>query len=68
MSVNEIKKIRLMVLFLTKQVSIPMMVIETINVGFGTRKLLNDNTLILGANTFSTTNSLQKIIKELVLE
>ena len=25
---------------------------ETINVGFGTRKLLNDNTLILGANVF----------------
>ena len=25
---------------------------ETINIGFGIRKLLNDNTLILGANTF----------------
>ena len=25
---------------------------ETINIGFGTRKLLNDNTLILGANAF----------------
>ena len=25
---------------------------ETINIGFGVRKLLNDNTLLLGANTF----------------
>jgi adhesin/invasin len=25
---------------------------ETINIGFGTRKLLNDNTLIIGANAF----------------
>ena len=25
---------------------------ETINIGFGSRKLLNDNTLLLGANTF----------------
>ena len=25
---------------------------ETINIGFGTRKLLNNNTIILGANTF----------------
>ena len=25
---------------------------ETINIGFGTRKLLNNNTVMLGANTF----------------
>jgi adhesin/invasin len=51
MSVNEIMKIDYGTIF--NQTSINTHDgDETINIGFGTRKLLNDNTLILGANTF----------------
>ena len=51
MSVNEIMKIDSGTIF--NQTSINTHDgDETINIGFGTRKLLNDNTLILGANTF----------------
>ena len=51
MSVNEIMKIDYGTIF--NQTSINTHDgDETINFGFGTRKLLNDNTLILGANTF----------------
>lgn len=51
MSVNEIMKIESGTIF--NQTSINTHDgDETINIGFGTRKLLNDNTLILGANTF----------------
>ena len=51
MSVNEIKKLDNGTIF--NQTSINTHDgDETINIGFGTRRLLNDNTLILGANTF----------------
>ena len=51
MSVNEIKKIDSGTIF--NQTSINTHDgDETINIGFGTRKLLNNNTLILGANAF----------------
>ena len=51
MSVNEIKKLDSGTIF--NQTSINTHDgDETINIGFGTRKLLNDNTLILGANAF----------------
>ena len=51
MSVNEIKKLDNGTIF--NQTSINTHDgDETINIGFGTRKLLNDNTLILGANAF----------------
>ena len=51
MSVNEIMKIDSGTIF--NQTSINTHDgDETINIGFGTRKLLNDNTLILGANAF----------------
>ena len=51
MSVNEIMKIDNGTIF--NQTSINTHDgDETINIGFGTRKLLNDNTLILGANAF----------------
>jgi adhesin/invasin len=51
MSVNEIKKLDNGTIF--NQTSINTHDgDETINIGFGTRKLLNDNTLILGANVF----------------
>ena len=51
MSVNEIMKIESGTIF--NQTSINTHDgDETINIGFGTRKLLNDNTLILGANAF----------------
>ena len=51
MSVNEITKIASGTIF--NQTSINTHDgDETINLGFGVRKLLNDNTLLLGANTF----------------
>ena len=51
MSVNEIMKIDSGTIF--NQTSINTHDgDETINIGFGTRKLLNNNTVILGANTF----------------
>ena len=51
MSVNEIMKIDSGTIF--NQTSINTHDSdETINIGFGVRKLLNDNTLLLGANTF----------------
>ena len=51
MSVNEIKKLDNGTIF--NQTSINTHDgDETINIGFGTRRLLNDNTLILGANVF----------------
>ena len=51
MSVNEIMKIDSGTIF--NQTSINTHDgDETINIGFGVRKLLNDNTLLLGANTF----------------
>ena len=51
MSVNEITKIASGTIF--NQTSINTHDgDETINLGFGIRKLLNDNTLLLGANTF----------------
>jgi len=51
MSVNEIMKIDSGTIF--NQTSINTHDDdETINLGFGVRKLLNDNTLLLGANTF----------------
>jgi adhesin/invasin len=51
MSVNEIIKINNGTIF--NQTSINTHDgDETINIGFGTRKLLNDNTIILGANAF----------------
>ena len=51
MSVNEIKKIDSGTIF--NQTSINTHDgDETINIGFGTRKLLNNNTLIVGANAF----------------
>ena len=51
MSVNEIMKIDSGTIF--NQTSINTHDgDETINIGFGIRKLLNDNTLLLGANTF----------------
>ena len=51
MSVNEIMKIDSGTIF--NQTSINTHDgDETINIGFGTRKLLNNNTLMLGANTF----------------
>ena len=51
MSVNEITKIDSGTIF--NQTSINTHDgDETINIGFGIRKLLNDNTLLLGANTF----------------
>jgi adhesin/invasin len=51
MSVNEIMKIDSGTIF--NQTSINTHDgDETINIGFGTRKLLNDNTLIIGANAF----------------
>ena len=51
MSVNEIKKLDNGTIF--NQTSINTHDgDETINIGFGTRKLLNDNTLIFGANAF----------------
>ena len=51
MSVNEIKKLDNGTIF--NQTSINTHDgDETINIGFGTRRLLNDNTMILGANAF----------------
>jgi adhesin/invasin len=51
MSVNEIKKLDNGTIF--NQTSINTHDgDETINIGFGSRKLLNDNTLMLGANAF----------------
>ena len=51
MSVNEIKKLDNGTIF--NQTSINTHDgDETINIGFGTRKLLNDNTIIFGANAF----------------
>ena len=51
MSVNEIKKLDNGTIF--NQTSINTHDgDETINIGFGSRKLLNNNTLLLGANTF----------------
>ena len=51
MSVNEIMKIDSGTIF--NQTSINTHDgDETINIGFGTRKLLNNNTLLIGANTF----------------
>ena len=51
MSVNEIKKLDNGTIF--NQTSINTHDgDETINIGFGTRRLLNDNTIIFGANAF----------------